>query len=267
MSSWEAGELLDLERWPIDDNNTEAYRSLVSSCQRDLKSEGLFSLHGLMRPKAISAAISALAPTMETDSFTHAREHNIYFKDNLTDITPDHPALQRCHTVNHTLGGDQLANNPVTQIYEYPPLAGFLADVMGVSNLYLMEDHIARLNVMSYRDGEALNWHFDRSHFTTTLLLQNAAAGGHFQYRRGLRSDNDPNYDGVAKLLRGEDREVHTLELEPGTLNVFLGKNTAHRISTVEGDDERLIAVFSYYDRPGVLFSREERVGFYGRPA
>ena len=28
---------------------------------------------------------------------------------------------------------------------------------------------------------------------------------------------------------------------------------------------ERMMAVFSYYDRPGVMFSDEERLGFYGR--
>ena len=51
------------------------------------------------------------------------------------------------------------------------------------------------------------------------------------------------------------------------TLNVFRGKNTAHRVTTVEGGRERMIAVFSYYEKPGVMFSHEERVGFYGRAA
>lgn len=55
--------------------------------------------------------------------------------------------------------------------------------------------------------------------------------------------------------------------MKPGTLNVFRGKNTAHRVTTVEGDRERMIAVFSYYEKPGVMFSDEERVGFYGRAA
>ena len=35
-----------------------------------------------------------------------------------------------------------------------------------------MDDRIAGANVMTYYDGEARNWHFDRSEFTTTLLLQ-----------------------------------------------------------------------------------------------
>jgi hypothetical protein len=53
--------------------------------------------------------------------------------------------------------------------------------------------------------------------------------------------------------------------LTEGTLNVFAGKNSLHRVSTVQGPRSRLIAVFSYYERPGVLFSEKERLGFYGR--
>ena len=126
-------------------------------------------------------------------------------------------------------------------------------------------DPLARLNVMSYREGEQLNWHFDRSEYTTTLLLQAPEQGGNFVYRTDLRSAEDPNYDGVARLMRGEDENVKTLKVSPGTLNVFRGRNTAHKVSTVRGQRERMIAVFSYYEKPGVMFSREEQIGFYGR--
>ena len=47
------------------------------------------------------------------------------------------------------------------------------------------------------------------------------------------------------------------LRLLPEALNKF----------PVEGDRERIIAVFSYYPRPGVRFSAEEQRGFYGRTA
>jgi len=131
----------------------------------------------------------------------------------------------------------------------------------------VMADPLARVNVMTYRDGEALNWHFDRSEFTTTLLLQAPSGGGEFQYRSGLRSDEDPNYDGVARLLAGRDPAVKTAPLDAGTLNVFKGKNTAHRVSAVRGDANRIIAVFSYYERAGVRFSEEDQKRFYGRVA
>ena len=66
-------------------------------------------------------------------------------------------------------------------------------------------------------------------------------------------------------MLRGEDAGIQVNPLAGGTLNVFKGRNTLHRVSTVRGSRKRLIAVFSYYDRPGVMFSPEERVGFFGR--
>ncbi len=133
--------------------------------------------------------------------------------------------------------------------------------------LYPKEDPLARFNAMGYQAGNGLNWHFDRSEFTTTLLLQAPERGGVFEYRTDLRSDDDPNHDGVARLLRGEDPEVRVLRLWAGTLNVFQGKNTAHRVTKVQGATRRIIAVFSYYERPGVSFSDEERLGFYGRVA
>jgi hypothetical protein len=108
-----------------------------------------------------------------------------------------------------------------------------------------------------YRAGEALNWHFDRSEFTITLLLQAPEAGGAFQYRSGLRSESDPNYDGVARFLAGEDDAVETLPLTAGTLTLFKGKDTAHRVTPVAGARDRLVVVFSYYERPDVAFSPE----------
>jgi hypothetical protein len=136
---------------------------------------------------------------------------------------------------------------------------------MGKSQLHVMQDPLASVNVMAYRAGEALNWHFDRSEFTTTLLLQAPETGGEFEYRSDLRSANDPNYAGVAELLEGRDPQVKRIRLQAGTLNVFRGKNTAHRVTTVQGRVDRYIAVFSYYEKPGVTFTDAERLGFYGR--
>jgi hypothetical protein len=33
----------------------------------------------------------------------------------------------------------------------------------------------------------------------------------------------------------------------------------------VRGQRDRLVAVFSYYERPDVMFNDDERIGFYGR--
>jgi hypothetical protein len=257
--------ILDLGRYPLHQPGTAAWQKLVSRCRADLARDGMFNLEGLVRPEALQTAIAEIRPVMDTLSFTHTRRHNIYFRKEIPDLPPDHPALRMVDTVNHTICADQMMQAVPLWIYEWSPFITFLATTMGKSALFPMRDALARANVMAYRDGETLNWHFDRSEFTTTLLLQAPEEGGEFVYRTDLRSDGNPNYDGVARLLRGEDQEVKTLKLAAGTLNVFRGKNTAHKVSTVKGKRERLIAVFSYFDRPGVVFSKEEQLGFYGR--
>ena len=259
--------ILDLERWPLDELGGAKGEALVAHCREELRDAGLFSLDALIRPDALKTAVADVAPVLGAAAFTHSRDHNIYFVDEIEGLDPDHPALRRFTTVNRTICGDQIPESVITRIYEWQPLVGFLGAAMGKSRLYPMADPLGRINVMAYHEGEQLNWHFDRAEFTTTVLLEAPRSGGEFQYRSALRSDSDPNYDGVARLLAGQDERVQTLPLQPGTLNVFKGKNTAHRVTPVEGDRPRIVAVFSYYETPGFTFSDTERVGFYGRTA
>jgi hypothetical protein len=255
---------LDLDRYPLGDLDGPQGQALIEACRRELSARGLFNLEGFVRPGALAQCIAEVMPVFERAAFTHRRSHNIYFDDDLPDLA-DHPALGRLETVNHTVCADQIPASLVCRIYEWPPLMEFLAAALDKPRLHVMADPLARVNVMAYRAGEALNWHFDRSEFTTTLLLQAPTSGGAFQYRSGLRSEVDPNYDGVARLLAGEDDAVETLPLAAGTLTVFKGKYTAHRVTPAEGPRARIIAVYSYYETPGVAFNAEERLGFYGR--
>ena len=255
-------DLLDLERFPIDRPESDACIDLVETCREALARDGMFNLDGFVRAEAIARVAEELTPLTDSLSFHQSRAHNVYFLKSIPGVPDDHPALAKAVTSSHTLCDDQMPDSIIHAIYEWQPLADFLARVMEKPRLYLMDDPLARANVMSYRDGEGLGWHFDRSEFTTTLLIQSLEAGGEFQYRTDLRSDDDPNLDGVARLLSGQDPEQKTLRLHPGTLNIFKGKNTLHGVSPAQGDRNRLIAVFSYYERPGVMFNDDERLGF-----
>ncbi len=255
-------DLLDLERFPIDRPESDACIDLVETCREALARDGMFNLDGFVRAEAIARAAEELTPLTDSLSFHQSRAHNVYFLKSIPGVPDDHPALAKAVTSSHTLCDDQMPDSIIHAIYEWQPLADFLARIMEKPRLYLMDDPLARANVMSYRDGEGLGWHFDRSEFTTTLLIQSLEAGGEFQYHTDLRSDDDPNLDGVARLLSGQDPEQKTLRLHPGTLNIFKGKNTLHGVSPAQGDRNRLIAVFSYYERPGVMFNDDERLGF-----
>ena len=258
-------QLVDLATYPINRPDSPEYAALAADCRARLAAEGMFELPGFLRGAAVAEAVAAAAPAMATESFRHARSHNIYFRDSVDGLADNHPALARVETVNHALCADQLQGNPVVTLYDWPPFVAFLAAVMGKDRLYPMEDQLARVNVQASRDGEALNWHFDRSEFTTTILLQAPDQGGELEYRKDLRSADDPNFDGVAAVLRGEDPMVKKVALKPGALNVFRGVNTLHRVVPVAGPVERLVAIFAFFDRPGVVMTAKDQMGFYGR--
>jgi hypothetical protein len=260
-------DILDLDRYPLDQPGTPGWITLVDRCKADLARDGMFNLEGLMRPEAVAQAVGEVTPVLDAHAFTHKRSHNIYFRKEIPGLAAGHPALRLFETSNQTICADQIPGSLLVRLYDWPNLAAFLAATMEKPTLFPMDDRIACANVMRYTTGEALNWHFDRSEFTTTLLLQAPRDGGAFEYRTGLRSDDDPNYDGVARMLRGEDPDIQSIVAQAGTLNVFRGKNTAHRVTPVLGPVDRIIAVFSYYETPGVRFSDEERIGFYGRAA
>lgn len=260
-------KVLNLATFPLDRPGTAEWKALVARCREDLMRHGMFNLDGLMHSDVVEDEAALLSAKFDSESFAHERQHNIYFQKTIEGLAPDHPALQQFQTANRTLCADQITGSALERLYEWPEFITFLSATMQRPQLHPMADPLARINVMDYRAGQALNWHFDRSEFTTTLLLQTPDQGGAFEYRTDLRSDMDPNYDGVAKMLMGHDPEVQSMSLTPGTLNVFKGKNTAHRVSRIGGKTPRMIAVFSYYETPDVTFTAEERIGFYGRAA
>ncbi|MEI4488275.1 2OG-Fe(II) oxygenase [Frigidibacter sp. MR17.14] len=260
-------QIIDLDRYPLDRPGSPDWLALVDNARAEIAASGMANLPGFLRPAALAQALAEIVPVMDRLAFVHRRAHNVYFTDSVAGLSPDHPALAKVETINHTVCWDQIPTSVPAWVYDWPPLAVFLAAVLGKSALFPMRDALARMNVMKYGHGEALNWHFDRSEFTTTLLLQEPSGGGRNEYRANLRSAADPNHDGVAAALEGRDPEVKSFAMAAGTLNIFLGRDTLHRVTRCEGERARYIAVFSYYDRPAVCFTKEEQVGFYGRAA
>ena len=258
-------DILDLDRYPLDRLESAEGQALVSSCREELALSGMFNLVGLIRAEIIEQIVREIAPVIQSSAFTHRSQHNIYFLSKVEGLDSEHPALQLFETINHTICADQIPNSALMKLYNWPPLAGFLAEVMEKPALYPMDDSLACLNIMAYRDGEALGWHFDRSEFTTTLLLQVPEQGGEFEYRTGLRDENNPNYAGIGAFLQSSNSSTNKLILHPGSLNVFRGKNTLHRVTPIQGARERVIAVFSYFENPAVRFTDEDNLRFYGR--
>lgn len=256
---------VDTGRYPIQDETSPARAQLLEGIRRSLEENGCANLPGFLREAALSSTVPHLEELMQTTSFRHVAHHNIYFKDEIEGLAPDHPALTKLTTSHNTLTADQLTGTALDQVFRWPPLADFLAELFGKPKLYPMADPLAALNVMGYGEGDGIAWHFDRAEFTVTILLQAPEKGSMFRYVHNLRSRTDENYDAVAKMLLGESSDIIDAPASPGTLTIFQGYRSAHCVTPNESKKRRLVSVLSYMEQPDVLFSAADRVRFYGR--
>ncbi|MGB0718533.1 MAG: 2OG-Fe(II) oxygenase, partial [Alphaproteobacteria bacterium] len=55
------------------------------------------------------------------------------------------------------------------------------------------------------------------------------------------------------------------LPIEPGTLVLFRGRNSLHRVTPTKGKISRYLVVLAYNGKPGVSLSETARQTFYGR--
>ena len=144
-------------------------------------------------------------------------------------------------------------------------MINFISGVVGVPKLYPNEDPLQPTNILAYGPGDNSAWHFDSTNaFTMTLMLQAADRGGDFEIVPNTRSDTDQQYGAVAKVVHGDRSNVETVPREAGALVIFRGCNSLHRVTTVEGEKDRLMSVFVYENEPGIIGDPEVNKTVYG---
>lgn len=262
-----AGAQVDLERYPITRLDGEAGRDLIARGRRALAEDGALSLAGFIRPEA-QGGLAAEARRLSPLAHLMAEDHTVYFEPPEPGLPPDHPRRRLGRTEKGGVAYDRIpADAGIRRLYEWDALTDFIAALIGAPRLYRHADPLAALNVNVFGAGQGLDWHFDRTDFSVTLSLQTPAAGGAFEYLPRLRSETEPNYDAVTRLLDGEDLGARTLPFAAGTLALFQGRHSPHRVTPVVGGRDRLVAVLSYTAKPGVTFSPYAQRLFYGRAA
>lgn len=183
------------------------------------------------------------------------------------DGFPDgHPRL-RLHPFRlHALATDDLApEGPIMRLYRWDGLTRLIAELLELLALHRVADPLMSCNVTIMGEGDQHGWHFDSNDFVVSLLLQAPERGGRFVFAPGIRSESDPNYDGVARALDGDPAVIRAPEVAPGTLVLFRGRNAVHRVTPSEGPRPRIIALFSYDRRPDMNFSERSRMNVFGR--
>jgi hypothetical protein len=237
----------------------------VTRCGKELAATGASEVEGFMRPAAV-ASVADWAMTAMQDAYWTDTEHNIYFTADEADLPADDPRRTRIRSIKGGLAYDQIPpGSPLRVAYESDELTAFVGAALGSEILYRHADELGALNVMFYAEAGGHGWHFDGADAVVTLMLQPPLGGGQFEYVPMLRSADNENLEGVRRLLQGDRSGIRSMGGAAGTLSLFRGHFSPHRVTPVTGPLPRIVAVLSYASVPDARLSGHVKQLFHGR--
>jgi hypothetical protein len=259
-------DIVNLEAYPIADRDAPpsaasaraapARDALVERLRSELDSNQYCVLPAFMQRAAREQAVA------EAMAARHMAHHirdrrNCYLQRDLDPSLPeDHPRNLLFETSSRMIAYDRIpADSPLKTLYHWAATRRLVADIVGAEALYDNADPYQPANLLCFEDGDRSSWHFDSGNaFTVTLMLQAPEAGGAFEMVPNARSDRDPNHGYLRAVLQGErSQDIVEVAREPGSLCIFRGCNSLHRVSPVAGGALRVMGVLVYETEPGVV--------------
>ena len=260
-------DVVDVDRYPISSLDTPAGDRLLARCRAELAESGACDLPGFLHP-AVAAEIAEGSLALRSDAYRTETTHNVEFSGTEAELTEDDPLRIQVRSAKWGIAQDLLPDDsPLRAVYESDELTSFVGAALRIDPIYRHADPLGALSVMFYDEGDELGWHFDNADFVVTLMLQPPASGGVFEFVPMLRTPEDANPDGVRRLLAGDRSGVRTMSGEAGTLALFRGHWSPHRVTPTVGATPRVNAVLSYAQTPDARLSASGQRLFYGRTA
>ena len=258
-------DMVDLDRYPILHLDVPAAQAVLSRARAQLSATGACELPDFVRPAALQALIleaDALAP----QSYRSTGIGTAYLEVPDFSLPPDHPRRTLGPYAVGVIAYDLFPpTSPLRRLYEWEPLMQFIGAVLQRGPLYRYADPLGALNLAVMTDGDELQWHFDQTDFVVSLALQDANEGGDFEVVPHIRSASDERYDAVKRLFEGARDAVVRLPMRPGTLLIFEGRYSIHRVSPIHGTTPRHVALLAYDTKPGTCSTEVLRLSRYGR--
>jgi hypothetical protein len=237
----------------------------VETGRKQMRETGACEIPGFVRPEALPAFI-ADARSLAPKAFRSGGLGTVYLGFPDESFPADHPQQ---YLANYAVGAVAYdlfpAESPIRRLYEWDELTRFVGAIMELDDIYPYADPLGALNLAVMGDGDELQWHFDQTDFVVSLALQDADEGGDFDVSPFIRTADDEHYDDVKRVLDGDLSTVVTLPMTPGTLLVFAGRHSLHRVSPIAGTTPRLVALLGYDTKPGTMSSELLKAVRYGR--
>tara|TARA_B100001750_G_C15511206_1_gene603795 strand:- start:1326 stop:2126 length:801 start_codon:yes stop_codon:yes gene_type:complete len=257
-------EYINSDIYPLDNPGSDGWKHLVDQCRSLLDETGVCILKEFVQKKLINKMAH------EADQYIHLSHfsedsHNVFFQDDDEFLPANHPLRIKEKTSLNSIPYDLMdPKDALHQLYNWDPLMNFLSPILG-HTLYRMADPMAALTINCMDEGQNHGWHYDESQVTITLLIQKPISGGLFQCVPNLRKKDFENFANLGTVLSGDQKDVVTLDVEPGDLLIFAGFYSLHRVTPVKGEKRRYVGTLCYKDKPNIFNSPEVQQLFYGR--
>ncbi len=260
-------DLVDLDRYPLHEPEGAAYVAVVDRARAQLADTGCALNKDFVRPEAVSV-LAAEIESNKVDTHFSRQDINPYFHTEVNpDFPPDHPVNTFIERSSGFIPGDSWEPGCANEVlFRAPEVARFLADCLRIPELHCYADPLAGLTSNILDPGQQFTWHFDTNDFAVTVLVQEAEAGGSFEYIPAIRSADDEGFDRIAAALAGDRTDVVSLDLRPGDLQIFKGRYSLHRVTRVaEASRPRHAAIFAYTEQADVIGRVERTRQLFGR--
>ncbi len=251
---------IDRERYPIDRLDRPEGKALIERMRATLAAEGSCCLPGFLKPEvadAMAKEMEGLAPhanSGRTEISPYEFDPDVDAVAVADRYPEGHPRRRMVRRRFSVLAYKHIPEKAlIRRLYWWDAMPQLLAGILGLPKIYRFEDEYQAINVLYMGEGGEQQWHFDSNDFSITLLLQQAEQGGEFKYAPNIRRSGDENYEGVARLLDGDETsaQVVTVPLTAGTLMIFRGKYSIHRATPVRGPRQRIQTVLCFDVDPG----------------
>ena len=257
--------LVDLTRYPIRDLNTAGMHDVLNDARARLRATGACEVAGFLNPRGL-AAIAADADRLAPRAHRSEGVGTAYLEVPDFSLPEDHPRRRFGAAAVGVVAYDMFpADSPLRQLYEWDPFMRFIEAVLERGTLYRYADPLGALNLAVMGEGDQLQWHFDQTDFVVSLAIRDAERGGDFEVAPHIRSADDERYPAVHRVLSGDRTDVVRLPMTPGTLLIFAGRYSLHRVSPIHGRTARLVGLLAYDTQPGTCSTEILRLARYGR--
>jgi hypothetical protein len=262
----ECRDIINQSLYPIDEPENASRTATIEQVRSELADDGCAVIRGFFSNEGLAALLSEASERKAQTYYSASKQCNVYLNDGDTSLPEDHPRNIFMPRTNGFITADLFGEETSAyRLYHWEPLKLFLAECLGKQELFIYEDPVSNMIVNVGRPGQQFNWHYDTNEFTITMLLQPASSGAHFEYVPDLRSAQDECYDDVKQVLDGDRRKVRRLQLNAGDLQFFLGRFSLHQVTENTGDNDRLLLIMSFSEKPGMVGSMARVKDLYGK--